>query len=83
MHVPLIVWSVLGNLLRNAVFTILSDVIDLHAACYNGHKEVVKYLVERAHCDTSEWCMSVTLTLFWLSLSLYGSSQNKVSVLFV
>ncbi len=26
----------------------------LHVACLLGHCEVVKYLVERAHCDTSE-----------------------------
>ena len=26
----------------------------LLVACLQGHCEVVKYLVERAHCDTSE-----------------------------
>ena len=26
----------------------------LHTACYVGHKDVVQYMVERAHCDTSE-----------------------------
>ncbi len=26
----------------------------LHIACYGGHKDVVQYMVERVHCDTSE-----------------------------
>ena len=25
-----------------------------HTACFGGHKDVVQYMVERAHCDTSE-----------------------------
>ena len=31
-----------------------SDMSPLHVACEGGHREVVKYLVEKANCDISE-----------------------------
>ena len=39
----------------------------LHFACDGGHKQVVQYLVERAHCDVSEYhdihCVNLVKTL--------------------
>ncbi len=33
----------------------------LHIACHEGHCHVVEYLVERAHCDTSEFMYIIIL----------------------